>query len=48
MTREDGENYQNSQDCWICNKKIIKNKDKVRDHCHIAGKYRGPAHRECN
>ena len=48
MTREDGENYQNSQDCWICNKKIIKNKDKVRDYCHIAGKYRGPAHRGCN
>ena len=32
----------------ICNKTIIKNKDKVRDHCHITGKYRGPAHRECN
>ena len=31
----------NSNDCWICNKKI-KNKDKVRDHCHITGKYRGP------
>ena len=48
MTIEDEENYQNSQDCWICNKTIIKNKDKVRDHCHITGKYRGPAHRECN
>ena len=21
---------------------------KVRDHCHIAGKYRGSAHRDCN
>ena len=47
MAIEDEENYQNSQDCWIC-KKIIKNKDKVRDHCHITGKYRGGAHRECN
>ena len=32
--------------CWICNEKI--NKDKVRNHCHITGKYRGAAHSQCN
>ena len=47
MTTEDENNYQNSNDCWICNEKI-KNKDKVRDHCHITGEYRGPAHSKCN
>ena len=26
--------------CWICNGKI----NKVRNHCHITGKYRGAAH----
>ena len=33
MTIEDENNYQNSEDCWICNEKIIE--DKVREHCHI-------------
>ena len=47
-TIEDEENYQNSQDYWICDKKIIKNNDKVRDQCHITGKYTGSTHRECN
>ena len=48
MTIEDEENYQNSQNCWICDQKIINNKDKVRDHCHITGKFRGAAHKEYN
>ena len=46
MSTEDEENYQNSNDCWICNEKIIK--DKVRDHSHIIGKYRGSAYRQSN
>ena len=48
MIIEVEENYQNSQYCSICNKKITEDKDKVRDHCHITGKYRGPACRQCN
>ena len=48
MTIEDEDNYQNPQDYWICNQKIIKDKDKARDHCHITGKYRGAAHKKCN
>ena len=42
------ERYQNSQDCWICNEKINSDKDKVRDHSHITGKFRGAAHNQCN
>ena len=48
MTIEDEENDQNSENCWMCDQKIIINKDKVRDHCHITGKFRGTAHRECD
>ena len=43
MSQEDENNYKNSEICLICNQKIIKNK--VRDHCHITGKFRGPAHK---
>ena len=46
MTIEDENNYQNSEDCWICNEKIIE--DKVREHCHITSKHRSPAHSQCN
>ena len=46
MTTENENNYRNSKICWICSQKIIK--DKVRDHCHITGKFRGAAHKECN
>ena len=46
MARENENNYQNSQNCSICNRQVIK--DKVRDHCHIKGKYRGATRKKCN
>ena len=46
MSLEDEENFQNSNQCWICTQEIIK--DKVRDHCHITGNFRDAAHKECN
>ena len=48
MTRENENKNQNSMNCWICHQKVINNKDKVRDHCHIIGKYRRAAHKKCN
>ena len=46
MTQEDEEDFQNTNICWFCDKEILDNK--VRDHCHLTGKYRGPAHYYCN
>ena len=48
MTEEEEHLFQQSNNCWIC-KKIIDNEDKkVRDHCHITGKFRGSAQWDCN
>ena len=46
MTEEDEEHYKNNNICRFCAKNIQS--DKVRDHCHLTGKYRGPAHSKCN
>ena len=48
MTEKEEYLFQESNNCWIC-KKLIDNEDeKVRDHCHITGKFRGAAHWDCN
>ena len=45
MTTEEGnEDFKSSTKCWICDNYYIENDVKVRDHCHITGKYRGSAH----
>ena len=46
MAVQDEQKYQDSQNCWICNEEL--NTDKVRDHCHVTGKFRGAAHNKCN
>ena len=47
MTKDDDEDFENSTQCWICDHIYIDSDVKVRDHCHITGKYRGFAHRDC-
>ena len=46
MTRKDEIAHQNAEHCHICDQKL--NNDKVRDHCHLTGEYRGAAHDYCN
>ena len=45
MTKEDKENYRNFNICRLCKK---NESNKVRDHCHLTGKYRGLARINCN
>ena len=46
ITEEEEQHFQSSNICWI-RKKLIDN-EKLRDHCHITGKFRGTAHWSCN
>ena len=57
LTNEEKESYENQQICHICerefctdndNEEEFKKMQKVRDHCHYTGKYRGAAHSICN
>ena len=48
MTEEEEDLSQKSNNCWICKKIIDNDEDKVIDHCHITGKFRGAAHKSCN
>ena len=44
MTEEEENLFQESNNCWICQKLIDNDDEKVRDHCQVTGKYRGAAH----
>ena len=48
MTKEDDEDSENSNKCWICDDFPVEGDVKVRNHCHTIEKYRGSAYRDCN
>ena len=43
---EDIKQFNKASDCWICGEYL--GNDRVRDHCHFTGRYRGAAHNSCN
>ena len=48
MSAEENERFELTNIFWVCSKLIENSDNKVRDHCHISGKYRGAAHWSCN
>ena len=54
LTKKELKLHQDATECYICGKRFLKrfandnNYQKVRDHCHYKGKYRGAAHSTCN
>ena len=47
ITEEEEEQFNQASNCWICGK-LLNIDDRVRDHCHYTGRYRGAAHNKCN
>ena len=50
LTRQEQLSFNKAEICHICAKELKNDKgyDKVRDHCHFTGQYRGAAHNKCN
>ena len=46
LSKDEQKSFNKAEFCHICNKELLK--DKVRDHCHFTGQYRGAAHNSCN
>ena len=46
LSRDEELAFQRAEDCHICDKPL--GADRVRDHDHLSGDYRGAAHSECN
>ena len=50
MSEKDWDNFNKADVCWLCRKEFKGKgeKQKVRDHCHYIGNFRGAAHMDCN
>ena len=48
ISMEEEEMFQLSNSCWICGRLFDLVDEKVRDHCHVSGKFRGAVHFSCN
>ena len=46
MSKQEEEDFKNATACYACG--LDLEDDRVRDHCHLTGKYRGAAHSKYN
>ena len=50
FTKKDSKLFDNTKHCHICKMEFVDHNEdykKVRDHCHLSGKFRGAAHNKC-
>lgn len=48
LTPKEKEEFANAKKCYICDHDFNAQDMRVHDHCHLTGRYRGPAHNNCN
>ena len=48
MSVDKEKRFKLANSCCICNKLFDVGDEKVKDHCHVTGKFRGAAHFSCN
>ncbi|XP_078032837.1 uncharacterized protein LOC144467773 [Augochlora pura] len=48
LTDTQTSNFHTATHCHVCEKPFGVDDERVRDHCHFTGVYRGPAHKDCN
>ena len=50
LTKQEQISFDKAETCHNCKSPLLIDKiyDKVRDHCHFTGQYRGAAHNSCN
>ena len=48
MTEVDEQHFKTMDGCHVCGEKYTDKDVRVRDHCHITGKFRGSPQQECN
>jgi len=48
LSKQQWEAYCSATRCHICEKPFAPDDTRVRDHCHLTDRYRGPAHSNCN
>ncbi|XP_050465071.1 uncharacterized protein LOC126858636 [Cataglyphis hispanica] len=48
LTADERERFRDATNCHVCERPFESEDIRVRDHCHLTGRYRGPAHFSCN
>lgn len=48
LSDEDWEKFKNSSQCYLCKNQFHSEDEKVADHDHLSGEFRGATHNSCN